>query len=168
VTRRDPDLTHPLELTPAEVETVGGVMDRLRTYEGEGWSTAQSNQTLSTSAQLRQAQAALAASQADLSRVEGELDMAHKALAICERSMDQISAARSAAEKERDLARAELASARQELDTYRDGRLWQVAQQDTGHTCAACSQPITCGQAFQPLADIDGHYSHAYCPNKEG
>lgn len=152
----------------------------------------------STFAQLRQTQAALAASQQDLSRVERERDLA---CALAADLFNDVDAAR----QERDLAAAELASAvqerdylrallddqqaelsadltlataevtaarqsarasRQELDTYRDGRLWQVAQRPVA-PCSSCSQPITRGQAFQPLVAAKGYYTHCFCPDKE-
>lgn len=67
---------------------------------------------LPTSAQLRQTQQALAASQADLTRVERERDRAQEERAYTRRAAQRLM-------EERDLARAELATATAELEQLR-------------------------------------------------
>lgn len=155
---------------------------------------ASDDPTLPTSAQLRQTQAALAASQQDLTTARAAIDNVETYRKIaaeqCDRAEAERDDAKATARRWRDrfneaneaeeaaleqagryrhrldLARAELSSARQELDTYRDGRLWQVAQRPVA-PCSSCSQPILRGQAFQPLADAKGFFSHCFCPDKE-
>lgn len=97
----------------------------------------------SASAQLRQTQAALAASQQDLTRALAEL-----------------------ATTQDELARAvELAAlARAERDT-RAG--WQVARADYGLTCGECAAPIVRGQAVEPQpGTTHGTWIHVACPTK--
>lgn len=98
MTHRDPDLSHPLELTRAEVDAVGQVVDDLR---GQ-----------STPAQLAQTQRALAASQQDLTTARAAIDDVEKYRKLTAEQRDR-------AEAERDLALAELASARRELEQGR-------------------------------------------------
>lgn len=69
---------------------------------------------LSTSAQLRQTQQDLAASQADLTRMEAERH------AAVDRVADVLEEMR-AIQQQRDLARAELAAATAELEQLRGG-----------------------------------------------
>lgn len=108
--------------------------------------------------------AELTSAQQELARLRGEC--AYKPLAVT-------------AMQERDLARAQLddtiarfveeaqrlhgllAQARAEVFSSRD---WAVADRDVG-PCAACDRPIVRGQAFMPLADAKGYWTHLYCPD---
>jgi DNA repair exonuclease SbcCD ATPase subunit len=160
----------------------------------------------STSAQLRQTQAALAASQQDLSRVEAELAAAVQDRDYLRVLLDDQQAELStellianaelratqactagfrrsgedlAAERDKLAAQVEdfwarlgagqlmIDGLRRQLAAEQAARSWQVAKQDTGHACSLCSQPIVRGQAFQPLADAKGFFSHCACPDKE-
>jgi chromosome segregation ATPase len=174
----------------------------------------------STSAQLRQTQAALAAPQEDLRRVERERDEACALSVDLFRETDQLRADRDylrvllddqqaelstellianaelratqactagfrrsaedlAAERDKLAAQVEdfwarlgagqlmIDGLRRQLAAEQAARSWQVAKQDTGHACSLCSQPIVRGQAFQPLADAKGYFSHCFCPDKE-
>jgi chromosome segregation ATPase len=157
----------------------------------EEWGRALVDRTVaanqqSTSARLSETQAALAASQQDLTAMQAERDEA-KALSekLAGQLIDSIericsaSAELAAARTERDALTmlnaelkaenrrltAELGSALRRLNEQRD---WQVADRDTGLTCSACTGPIVRGQAFQPLADAKGFFSHVACPIAPG
>lgn len=125
----------------------------------------------STSAMLRQVQADLAASQADLTRAERERDQANELT-------DKIAAELRGVTKERDsLARrcavrfeamqalcAELVSARLELEQLRAARHWIVAR-DGGRWCERCEHEIRRGEAHElvPLTDA---LRHVRCPDE--
>jgi len=146
----------------------------------------------STSAQLRRRTAevceltavlletrkSLAASQADLTRVEAERDALAvlnaelKAEAanwreIAERYLartDEQGHALSAANRRNRILTAENEAALRRLNEQRS---WQAADRDTGLVCSSCAGPIVRGQAFQPLADAKGFFAHVACPLSE-
>jgi hypothetical protein len=108
----------------------------------------------STSAQLRETQAALAASQADLTAMQAERDDARRDVRHLAAELNE--------------QRIQLAGVIEFATAYQPGeRDWQVADRDTGITCSSCSGPIVRGQAFQPLADAKGYFSHCFCPDRE-
>jgi hypothetical protein len=169
-------------------ETIGELRDRLPEDEWvdlpeygvrvkrwadptETWRAALALDGQSTSAQLREAQAALAASQQDLSAMQAQRDEARAEAAemraqrnrLAER-LDHVGRELAAANHAKRRVNAELDSA---LSRLNEQRSWQVARQDTGITCSSCSGPIVRGQAFQPLADAKGFFSHCACPDKE-
>jgi hypothetical protein len=115
-------------------------------------------------ARLLQTQRDLAASQADLTKALAELAAAQKAEPCAWRGLAE------EAMRERETLRIQLAATYQFASAYQPGeRSWQVARQDTGIACASCERPIVRGQAFQPLADAEGHFAHVHCPDlKEG
>lgn len=137
----------------------------------ETWRATFAVRGESTSAQLREAQAALAASQQDLSAMQAQRDEARAEAkewrATADLYLTRLEAlARdlwAANHKNRRLT-AELDSA---LGRLNEQRSWQVARQDTGITCSSCSGPIVRGQAFQPLADAEDLLAHCFCPDKE-
>jgi septal ring factor EnvC (AmiA/AmiB activator) len=112
----------------------------------------------STSAQLREAQTALAASQADLTRVEKERDELGATLAVrtgqLKGSLEML-----------DLARAELASAQAELERLRAARQWAVAR-DGGRYCECCEQEVKRGHAYDVQPGTGGLIQHIYCPDR--
>ena len=146
----------------------------------------------STSAQLRRRTAevceltavlletrqSLAASQADLTRVESERD----ALAVLNAEL-RAEAANWREIAERYLARTDeqghalaaanhrnrILTAKNEaaLRRLNEQRSWQVAQRSIGIACTSCTRPIVRGQAFQPLADAKGFFVHVACPLSE-
>lgn len=146
----------------------------------------------STSAQLRRRTAevceltavlletrqSLAASQADLTRVEAKCD----ALAVLNAEL-RAEAAHWREVAERYLARTDeqghaLAAANRRnriltaeneatLRRLNEQRSWQVADRDTRIVCSSCAGPIVRGQAFQPLADSKGFFAHVACPPSE-
>jgi len=146
----------------------------------------------STSAQLRRRTAevceltavlletrkSLAASQADLTRVEAERDALAvlnaelKAEAanwreIAERYLartDEQGHALSAANRRNRILTAENEAALRRLNEQRS---WQAADRDTGIVCSSCAGPIVRGQAFHPLADAKGFFAHVACPLSE-
>ena len=145
----------------------------------------------STSAQLRRRTAevceltavlletrkSLAASQADLTRVEAERD----ALAVLNAELKAEAAnwreiaerylartdgqghALSAANRRNRILTAENEAALRRLNEQRS---WQAADRDTGIVCSSCAGPIVRGQAFQPLADAKGFFAHVACPDR--
>ena len=146
----------------------------------------------STSAQLRRRTAevceltavlletrkSLAASQADLTRVEAKRDALAvlnaelKAEAanwreIAERYLartDEQGHALSAANRRNRILTAENEAALRRLNEQRS---WQAADRDTGIVCSSCAGPIVRGQAFHPLADAKGFFAHVACPLSE-
>lgn len=99
------------------------------------------------SARLRQTQQALAASQADLTRVEAELarlkaePCAYHGLAV--------------------KVMRENTELRAQLDAVRS---WRAAEQDVG-PCARCGLPIVRSQAVEPMpGTTKGSYAHVTCP----
>jgi hypothetical protein len=155
-------------------------------FTGEAWTELLADPTeawraalgQSTSAQLRQTQRDLAASQADLTRVQTKLDALTvlnaelKAEAanwreVAERYIartDEQARALAAANHRNRILAAENEAALRRLNEQRD---WQVADRDTGITCTSCAGPIVRGQAFQPLADAKGFFAHVACPPPE-
>lgn len=134
----------------------------------------------STSAQLRQTQAALHASQQDLTAMQAERD----AIAVLNAELKaEAKEWRATAEQylsQRDDALHDLAHARFRLTTTEarlaslretfdlaESHRGAVADRDTGITCSSCTGPIVRGQAFQPLADAKGFFAHVACPTKE-
>jgi len=164
----------------------------------------------STSAQLRRRTAevceltavlletrqSLAASQADLTRVEAKCDalavlnaelraeaanwreIAERYLARTDEQGHALAAANHrnrilTAENEAALRRLneqriQLAGTVEFAAAYQPGeRDWQVADRDTGIACESCAGPIMRGQALQPLADAKGFFVHVACPPSE-
>ena len=146
----------------------------------------------STSAQLRRRTAevceltavlletrqSLAASQADLTRVEAKCDAlavlnaelraeAANWREIAERYLartDEQGHALSAANRRNRILTAENEAALRRLNEQRS---WQAADRDTGIVCSSCAGPIVRGQAFHPLADAKGFFAHVACPLSE-
>jgi DNA repair exonuclease SbcCD ATPase subunit len=54
---------------------------------------------------------------------------------------------------------------RQQITDLEAARTWQIARRSVGVPCSLCGEPIVRGQAFQPLADAKGYFSHCYCPD---
>jgi hypothetical protein len=140
---------------------------------------------LSTSALLRQTQAALAASQADLTRVEQERDQANeltdgiaRQLRLVTRERDSLARRCGVRFEEAQALRAELATTQDELAkavelaararAERDTRTsWQVARADYGLTCGECAAPIVRGQAVEPQpGTTHGTWIHVACPTR--
>jgi hypothetical protein len=128
---------------------------------------------------LRQTQADLAASQADLTSVERErdeaaalnrqlaeqLDWQREVVAMLRKNEEVRAQVIRKRNRERDLLRAELASARQELERHRRVPItaWAVADRYT-HDCTTCHWAIDVGQAYRPLPGADGLFAHVICP----
>lgn len=163
--------------------------------------------------ELQRTQAALAASQADLTRVEAERDQFRSNYLRDAARLDQLDSdlvdmeldladaraelaslrplrayvatlerALSIADAAHDRTRTELRKLRGDTETMRIQLAgvvqfacayqaaepsWQVADRDTGIACSSCTGPIVRGQAFQPLADAKGFFSHVACPIRE-
>jgi hypothetical protein len=138
----------------------------------------------STSAMLRRVQAALAASQADLTRTERERDEAVRRAADLEQVREELKQLRRLTDgyledirhlesgqdavidslrSQRDLARAEVATASKEVRLLRAARQWVVAP-DGGRDCVRCEQEIRRGEAYELLPGVD-ELAHIRCPN---
>jgi len=121
-------------------------------------ATQEWRQTLgeSTSAQLRRTQQALAASQADLTRVEAERDALTLLLAEARRELADTKPC-----SWRGLAEQLL---RERADAARSG--WIVAR-DGGRPCVFCDQEIRRGQAYElvPGGGLDD-LRHVHCDNE--
>jgi hypothetical protein len=176
-------MTDPIETGPEAAAYIKSVI-----RDGVVIRTDEPNWNPSTSAQLRETQAALAASQADLTAMERERDEAREDAASVRRSLDHANGHREAFLRQRDEAIAELASARTELEQLRrEVRIlgWQLAavvefasayqpNAERGWAvaivhdkpCATCKQDITCGQAYARLPGAKGSV-HVVCPPPE-
>ena len=117
-----------------------------------------------TRSELATARQALAASQADLTRVEREAESLRTEVAVL-RNSESLDLVR--AKKERDLARAELATATAELEQLRAARSWRVAR-NNDTPCGACGRLIRRGEAVEPMpGTTKGTWQHCLCPDPE-
>lgn len=158
--------------------------DAARDIVGQINAYVASGGTLSTSAQLRQTQQALAASQADLTRVERQLGDAerdrHRALAERDEALEVRNAAIDSfvriqggldrAEAVDEAARwrkryaVQVDSLMGELEQLRN-RPWIVAR-DAGRDCSACDHGIRRGEAYEPVPGGDPDtLRHIHCPD---
>lgn len=129
----------------------------------------------STSSALRRAQAALAASQADLTRVEAAFNLAEELRVKAVKERDEALADRDAVSLIADRLRAELTEMQkpcawrglaEELMRDRTGQIY-VARGPSG-TCVLCGGDIIRGQAVESVAgQTKPQFAHAVCPAKE-
>lgn len=112
---------------------------------------AEARAELSTSAQLRQAQQDLAASQADLTRVEQQRDRLLETVAKQYVEIAKLRGAQADAERARD-------------ESLRS-RSWQVARESDVLNCWGCTRFIKRGEAVEPVPSMKGHFQHVHCPD---
>jgi len=136
---------------------------------------------LSTSARLRETQAALAASQADLTRALTEADELRAqndlhgrqladAASVIDRLKDDLDAARAENVHQRaliDEVIADRARLRTALSELQRARPVYVARSDLDAPCVLCGGPIVRGQAVEvvPGWPDEDQQAHAACPD---
>lgn len=116
---------------PTGIDAATAALDNVLLTIGPPYASA-------TSAQLRQAQQDLAASQADLTTALAERD---EAKAIGRLLLD-------------------------ELEQLREARDWDVAT-GYAHDCGFCRWSIQRGEAFKPMPGAKGTFIHIRCPKRE-